>query len=99
MPIYEYACESCGERFDKLMSLNDPAPPCPSCGASEVRKLVTSASFVLKGSGWYKDGYGLKSSARETKSEGKSGGDSSGGKSDGDSSGGKSDGKPSSQAA
>jgi len=93
MPIYEYACESCGERFDKLMSLNDPAPPCPACGAVDVRKLVSAASFVLKGSGWYKDLYGLESGSRETKSSSKSDSKSSGDGSDGSGS------KSSSQAA
>ncbi len=84
MPIYEFACERCGEQFDKLMSVNGPPPPCPHCGAGEVRKLISAASFVLKGGGWYKDHYGLKggggSSSEGAKSEGtKSDGGSKGG--------------------
>ena len=59
MPIYEYACESCGHRFDKLMRMSDPAPACPECEGA-VRKLISASSFVLKGGGWYKDHYGLK---------------------------------------
>jgi putative FmdB family regulatory protein len=101
MPIYEYACESCGERFDKLMSMNDPTPPCPACGAVQVRKLVSAASFVLKGSGWYKDGYGLKSGSNAKKSEGASDGKGEGkseGKGDGGSSGEKASTKQSSAA-
>ena len=89
MPIYEFACERCGQQFDKLMSLSAPAPPCPSCGGEEVRKLISTASFVLKGGGWYKDHYGLKSSSggsggSDAKpsggSDAKPGGGSSGGK-------------------
>lgn len=57
MPIYEYACETCGHRFEKLMRMSADAPPCDACGEA-VRKLVSASSFVLKGGGWYADGYG-----------------------------------------
>jgi len=77
MPIYEFQCERCGEKFDKLMSMKDPVPSCPACDASDVRKRVSAAGFVLKGGGWYKDHYGLKSGSS---SESSSGGSSSGGK-------------------
>ena len=61
MPIYEYVCESCGGEFEKLVRVGASPPPCPECDGEEVRKLVSAASFVLKGGGWYKDHYGLKS--------------------------------------
>lgn len=35
---------------------DDPIEICKECGG-KVRKLVSSAGFTLKGSGWYKDGY------------------------------------------
>lgn len=63
MPIYEYRCESCGHQFEKMLKIGADAPPCPACAAADVRKLVSASSFVLKGSGWYKDHYGLKSSS------------------------------------
>ncbi len=54
MPIYEYKCNSCGHKFDKLQKLNDPAfTDCPDCSESELVKLVSAAGFRLKGSGWY----------------------------------------------
>ena len=62
MPIYEYECPSCEHRFEKLVRINADAPPCPECGGGEVRKLVSASGFILKGGGWYKDHYGLKSS-------------------------------------
>lgn len=86
MPIYEYECPSCGERFERLVKMSDPIPGCPACSGTEVRKLVSAAAFVLKGGGWYKDHYGLKSSPSEGS---KSSGSSSGGKESGSSSGGK----------
>ena len=61
MPIYEYRCDTCEHCFEMLQRVGADAPEaCPSCGAAHVRKLVSSTSFVLKGSGWYKDGYGLQ---------------------------------------
>ena len=62
MPIYEYKCDHCGHQFEKLMRISADAPPCGNCG-KDVRKLVSAAGFILKGGGWYKDHYGLKSSS------------------------------------
>lgn len=61
MPIYEYQCPDCGHRFEKLQKMSEgPVRVCPACGQEEVRKLVSQSAFILKGSGWYKDHYGLK---------------------------------------
>ena len=60
MPIYEYGCETCNANFEKLMKMNAPAPVCPECGSDQVKKKVSASGFVLKGSGWYRDHYGLK---------------------------------------
>jgi putative FmdB family regulatory protein len=54
MPIYEFECPSCGERFDRLQKLSDPDPDsCPNCGATGVRRRLTAPAFRLAGSGWY----------------------------------------------
>ena len=54
MPIYEFECTACAERFDRLQKLNDPDPDsCPNCGATGVRRRLTAPSFRLAGSGWY----------------------------------------------
>lgn len=45
MPIYEYQCANCGERFDKLfLSLNRiPAEiACPACASLETRRLISA---------------------------------------------------------
>ena len=58
VPIYEYKCDSCGERFEVFVSMGDTAKQsCPKCGHEKSTKLVSSGGFVLKGGGWYKDGY------------------------------------------
>jgi putative FmdB family regulatory protein len=69
MPIYEYACSSCGKEFEELVGINDPAPGCPACQGREVRKKVSASAFVLKGGGWYKDHYGLKGSSASSGGE------------------------------
>jgi len=45
------------------MKMSGPVPKCPKCDSSEPKKKISVGSFVLKGSGWYKDGYGLKTKA------------------------------------
>src|SRR5687767_7775861 len=72
MPVYEYQCNTCGERFELLTRFDAPHPACPKCG-NDVRRLVSAAAFHLKGSGWYKDHYGLKSGGTESKDGGKDG--------------------------
>ena len=55
MPIYAFACDACGHRFDKLQKLSDADPTgCPQCGAEgKVRRQLTAPSFRLAGGGWY----------------------------------------------
>ncbi len=54
MPIYAFACQSCGHQFDRLQKMSDPDPEtCPNCGAGDVRRQVTAPAFRLAGSGWY----------------------------------------------
>lgn len=53
MPTYEYACSTCGHRFDVRQSFSeDPINECPECGAS-VRRVLYPAGVIFKGSGWY----------------------------------------------
>ncbi|HZO96199.1 MAG TPA: zinc ribbon domain-containing protein [Gaiellaceae bacterium] len=43
MPLYEYRCESCSERFEELVSASAAeAPPCPACGAAGARRLFST---------------------------------------------------------
>lgn len=53
MPVYEYECENCGRRFERLQSMNDePVRQCPEC-AGAVHKVFHPAGIIFKGSGWY----------------------------------------------
>ena len=48
MPLYEYQCKACQERFSEILSIkeSDDVPACPSCGSEDVQKLVSSVSVV-----------------------------------------------------
>ncbi|HEY7876539.1 MAG TPA: FmdB family zinc ribbon protein [Actinomycetota bacterium] len=64
MPIYEYACTSCGERTEAKQGFDDPPlETCPHCGG-KLRKLYSPVGIVFKGSGFYStDQKSKKSSA------------------------------------
>lgn len=54
MPIYEFECSECGERFERLQKLSDADPTdCPACGKPRVKRRLTAPAFRLAGSGWY----------------------------------------------
>jgi len=71
MPLYEYECESCGKRFEKIQKFSDPlVDVCPNCGKGPVKKLLSSPAIQFKGSGWYITDYAKKSttdSAKDTR--------------------------------
>src|SRR6188472_4353433 len=53
MPLYEYECEACAHRFERIQKYSDPPiETCPKCG-SKVRKLFSSPAIQFKGSGFY----------------------------------------------
>jgi putative FmdB family regulatory protein len=65
MPIYEYKCGACGQRFEKLQKFSDaPLTTCECGKEGSVTRLITPPAFHLKGGGWYKDGYGSGSSGK-----------------------------------
>ena len=69
MPIYEYGCQQCGHDFEEMQKFSDPpVERCPECGSLEAQRKVSVSAFHLKGGGWYKDGYGSKST-EEAKSK------------------------------
>jgi len=43
MPIYEFECARCGERFEELVGAGE-APACPACGADGARRLLSAVS-------------------------------------------------------
>lgn len=54
MPIYEYECQFCHNRFEKIQAFSDdPLTNCPDCGKAGLKKCVSMPNFQLKGTGWY----------------------------------------------
>lgn len=69
MPIYEYLCESCGERLEQLQKIDDPPlRECPACGERSLRRLLSAPAFQFKGSGWYVTDYARKEKGGAAKS-------------------------------
>ena len=67
MPIYEYGCTECGKHIEAFQKISEePLTVCPDCGG-ELSKLISSTSFVLKGGGWYADGYSSSDKKPEKK--------------------------------
>jgi putative FmdB family regulatory protein len=63
MPTYSYQCEACQREFEKEQRISESAiRKCPACGKLKLRRLISSGNFILKGGGWYSDGYGSKAS-------------------------------------
>jgi len=70
MPTYEYRCER-GHVFEAEQSVLDPplktcmvdkhaGSNCCAIGTCNApcKRLISESSFILKGTGWAKDGYG-----------------------------------------
>ena len=72
MPLYEYQCDACGARFERIQKFSDaPITVCPTCGGA-VRKLISSPAIQFKGSGFYITDYakpGSKDSEKSDKSD------------------------------
>jgi putative FmdB family regulatory protein len=79
MPLYEYLCEKCGHRFEKIQKFSDKMiKKCPECGG-RVEQVISAPAVQFKGSGWYVTDYPKQSSdasgsdgGRDSKKEDKS---------------------------
>jgi putative FmdB family regulatory protein len=86
MPLYEYRCAKCGEKFEVIQKFSDaPLTIHEACGGT-VERLISLSGFSLKGSGWYATDYAKSSSSTSKKD------------SDGDSAKAKTESKPESKS-
>ncbi len=76
MPLYEYRCLKCDHLMEVLQKHDDPPiRRCEQC-SGKVEKQISRTSFLLKGGGWFDQGYGGGSGDSPTsksKSKSKSG--------------------------
>lgn len=78
MPIYEYRCESCEHKLEKLQRMSDgDLVDCPECKKPALKRLVSAAGFRLKGSGWYETDFKKDNKRNLAESSGTSSSDSS----------------------
>jgi len=69
MPLYEYQCDACSHKFEKIQKFSDPLEStCPKCGGP-VHKLMSSPAIQFKGSGFYITDYAKKDHVASAKAD------------------------------
>jgi putative FmdB family regulatory protein len=77
MPLYEYQCDACGQRFEVIQKYSDPTPDaCRKCGKGPVHRLASSPAIQFKGSGFYINDYAKGNSGASASGTAKGDGDS-----------------------
>lgn len=66
--IYEYGCMSCEHTWEEEQRITDePVKTCRGCGEQTAKRLISGGTnFILKGDGWYKDGYSTSSKGNKS---------------------------------
>ena len=72
MPLYEFECQNCHHRFERIQSFSAPDPECVKCGG-KVERLLHASALQFKGSGWYATDYAKQSKESSAKPEAKTG--------------------------
>ncbi len=63
MPLYEYLCKKCGNRFEEIKKFSDKQPTkCMKCGGA-IEQVISAPAVQFKGSGWYVTDYAKKGSS------------------------------------
>ena len=48
MPMYEFDCEACGERFEDLVPAGTEATECRLCGSANTHRVLSAPGAPLK---------------------------------------------------
>ena len=92
MPLYEYECDACGQRFEVIRKFSDPPlEVCTLCGKGPVIRQVSSPAFQFKGTGWYITDYAKKGEGSKGEGSKGEGAKADGNRSDADKAGAKSE--------
>ena len=71
MPLYEYQCDNCGERFEAMQKFADaPLTLHEKCGGP-ARRLLSVPALQFKGSGFYINDYAKSGSNPAGNGDGK----------------------------
>lgn len=70
---YEYTCLACQHEWEAEQRISEkPLTDCPKCHQASAKRVVSGgAGFILKGGGWYADGYGSKGTSSKSDSSSK----------------------------
>ncbi|MCZ2150665.1 MAG: zinc ribbon domain-containing protein [Bryobacterales bacterium] len=49
MPIFEYACDECGTKFEKLVRRAEDAVECPKCASNRLTQQLSTFSAHANG--------------------------------------------------
>lgn len=58
VPIFEFVCGKCGNRFEELVTSSYQEVECPACGSLDTQKQISPFSSI---SGWKSGGAGCSS--------------------------------------
>lgn len=68
MPLYDYKCQKCGHIFEVTQKITEePLKFCPQC-KGHIKRLISSAGIIFKGSGFHVTDYGKKEVKESKKS-------------------------------
>ena len=71
MPLYEYNCQRCGEKFEVIQKFSDePLTIHDGCGGPVVR-LISPPALQFKGTGWYVTDYARGGNSAKSGANGK----------------------------
>ena len=62
MALYEFKCDKCGKVMSESLPISSKKETtvCIYCNEYGARKILSQSTFVLKGGGWYNEGYNKK---------------------------------------
>lgn len=67
MPLYDYKCSKCGNIFEVQQRISEePLKYCPIC-KGPIKRLISAAGIVFKGSGFHVTDYRKDKTAQTTK--------------------------------
>ncbi|SMC27714.1 putative regulatory protein, FmdB family [Desulfacinum hydrothermale DSM 13146] len=49
MPIYEFECSQCSEKFEYLVFRSDEPVSCPACGSQDAQRVMSVCGFKSGG--------------------------------------------------
>jgi putative FmdB family regulatory protein len=56
---YEYRCKKCDHQWEAQQKITEePITHCPECNTENAERLISCKNgFILKGGGWFRQGY------------------------------------------